>query len=336
MSFTFDYIFQQLLFAGPLSTIVLFWAVFRRKPIDLVERALKFTTIGFYSFFLVFSFRGNIEANWTFPAFIGLIVLSHQYLMGRNHLRKLVNTLTILTLCLVVMGRAYMAGVLPAMKLKGDEFLFNQEWTNSIKKNANGLPVFFIDSYQRASKYWFYTGTPTYSLNTLDYRRNNFNFWQMEDSLQHKKMYGIYQGKHFNYFPDSIQTPKGLFLGRTFDDYFSFSRILFTCSEKLECKKDDSLTIPLNYQIDENSLARIHPVFDSACIWMAVYTKDVDEPIIVPTDLSLKEITVPHQQLRARVGLSIPQGTYTVRFGITSCIKNWPTINSSVTEMKIK
>jgi len=336
ISFTLDYIFQQLLFAGPLSTIVLFWAVFRRKPIDLLERALKFTTIGFYTFFLVFSFRGNIEANWTFPAFIGLIVLSHQYLRVRIHLRKLVNTLAILTLCFVVLGRAYMAGVLPPMKLKGDEFLFNREWTNSVKKNANGLPVFFIDSYQRASKYWFYSGTPTYSLNTLDYRRNNFNFWKMEDSLQHKKMYGIYQGKHFNYFPDSIQTPKGLFLGRNFDNYFSFSRILFTCNEKLECKKDDTLTITLNYKADEASLARIHPAFDSACIWMAVYKKDVDEPIILPTDLSLKEITVPQQQLIARVGLPIPQGNYTVRFGITSCINNWPTINSSVTDMKIK
>ncbi|MCZ5415418.1 hypothetical protein O5553_28675, partial [Escherichia coli] len=81
----------------------------------------------------------------------------------------------------------------------------------------------FVDSYQRASKYWFYTGTPAFSLNTVNYRRNNFNFWKMEDSLQGKPAYAIYQGKHQDYFSDSIQTAKGIYLGRAVPDYFSFS-----------------------------------------------------------------------------------------------------------------
>ena len=336
ISFTLDYIFQQLLFAGPLSTIVLFWAVFRRRPGDLVEKALKFTTIGFYLFFLLASFRGSIEANWTFPALIGLIVLSHQYLVGRIHLRKLVNVLAMLTLCVVVLCRAYLAGGLPPIKLKEDEFLFNREWTDAITKNANGKPVFFIDSYQRASKYWFYTGQPTFSLNTVDYRRNNFNFWKMEDSLQRKKMYGIYQGKHYDYFPDSVATPKGLFLGRTFEDYFSFSRILFSYREKIIAIENETLTINLHCKLDEGSLARIHPTFDSACVWMAVYKKNEDEPVLLQTDLTLKKITSLKQVVPARIELAIPKGNYTIRFGISSCVRDWPTINSSVTKMRIR
>jgi hypothetical protein len=158
----------------------------------------------------------------------------------------------------------------------------------------------------------------------------------MEDSLQHKKMYGIYQGKHFDYFPDSIQTPKGLFLGRTFDDYFSFSRILFTCNEKINAKKYETVAVELDCKIDDNSLSRIHPTFDSACIWMAVYTTDVDEPIILPTDLRLKDIQLPRQKLTAKVSVPLAQGNYTVRFGISTCVQNWPTINSSVTKMEIK
>src|SRR5205085_6363365 len=103
-SSTLDYIFQQLIFIGPISSVVLLWAAFRKPPADKIERALKFTTAGFYFFFLAYSFRGGVEANWTFPAFIGLIVLSHQYLISRSHLRKLVNVLAIITLIVVCAG----------------------------------------------------------------------------------------------------------------------------------------------------------------------------------------------------------------------------------------
>ena len=336
ISFTLEYIFVQLIFAGPLSTVVLFWGLFKHRSTDLVERALKFTTIGFYLFFLAFTMRGNVEANWTLPALIGLMILSHQYLVGRHHLRKLLNVLAMLTLCIVVLFRAYVVGLFPPLKLKDDEFLFNREWAQAIKEKANGVPVFFIDSYQRASKYWFYTGDPTYTLNSVDYRRNNFNFWKMEDSLQHKRMYGIYQGKHFQYFPDSITTPKGLFLGRTFDDYFSFSRIFFSSRNKINGKSGETITLNLRCQADESTLARIHSAFDFITVWMAVYTKDEDEPLLLPTDLTLQKITASEQQLPVKVTLDVPQGNYTIRFGISSCVRDWPTINSSVVQMKVK
>jgi 4-amino-4-deoxy-L-arabinose transferase-like glycosyltransferase len=153
-SFTLEYMFQQLLVVGPVSSIVLIWACLRRRPSDELERALKFTTVGIYAVFLLYTFRGPVEANWTFPSFIGLIVLSHQYLVDRSHLRKLVNILALITLCIVFAGRLYLAGIFPRIELKEDEFLSNREWTSEVNTNSKGLPVFFVDSYQRASKYW--------------------------------------------------------------------------------------------------------------------------------------------------------------------------------------
>ena len=79
--YTAEYIIGQLLLAGPLTGWLLMFAAFLYKPISPVERALKFCMIGFYLFFLISTFRGKAEANWTIPAFIGLIVLSHQYLL---------------------------------------------------------------------------------------------------------------------------------------------------------------------------------------------------------------------------------------------------------------
>jgi hypothetical protein len=336
ISTTFEYIFQQLIFVGPASSIVLLWATFRKRPSNEIERALKFCSVGFYLFFLLYSLRDPIEANWTFCAFIGVIVLSHQYLTTRKHLRKLVNVLAFITLIIVVGGRLYLAGALPAIGLKDDEFLFNKEWTNEISKKADGLPVFFVDSYQRASKYWFYSGLPTYSLNTLDYRRNGYNFWAMEDSLQGRKMYAVYQGKHNDLFPDSIPTIKGQFLGRTVEKYFSFSRILFNSESDLEGMSDQLIDVELQCKADTSTIMRIHPAYDTARIWMAVYKIDVDEPLIIPTTMTIKDITHTNQSLLGKVKLAVPKGEYTARLGISSCIPNWPTINSSVIDLRVK
>ena len=335
-SFTTDYLFQQLLLVGPISSIVLLWSGFRKKPADEVERALKFTTVGFYVFFLLYTFRGPVEANWTFPAFIGVIVLSHQYLAQRRHLRKLVNVLALITLFIVFAGRVYLAGVLPHIDLKDDEFLSNSEWSKEVSANSKGLPVFFVGSYQRASKFWFYTGIPTYSVNTVDYRRNGYNFWPMEDSLQNKKMLAVYQGPHTDVFKDSFNTSKGEFRAKIIEHYFSFSRILFMNEKKLEGASHLPMEFEVKCEADSNSLIRIHPQLDTACIWMAVYIKDVDEPMILRTSLTMKNITANNQILKGNVRLDIPSGQYTARFGITSCLPNWPTINSSVIDLRVK
>jgi len=242
----------------------------------------------------------------------------------------------IFTFCIVCACRAYFAGLTPAYGIKDDEFFFNREWARQIQKRADGNPVFFIDSYQRASKYWFYTGIPTYSLNTLDYRRNGFNFWRMEDSLLHKKMYGIYQGKHDDYFPDRIETRKGIFLGKVFDDYFSFSRVRLISEGALIGKENQKLNFQIRAKADAQSLACMHPAFDTARIWIGAYTMDVDEPLILPTSLTLKNITGKDQQLNGTVDLKLPKGNYMLRFGITSCVDNWPSINSSVSQLTVE
>ena len=43
---------------------------------NFLQWALKYTSVGIYAFFLLTSLRGKTEANWTIPAFIGLIASS--------------------------------------------------------------------------------------------------------------------------------------------------------------------------------------------------------------------------------------------------------------------
>ena len=88
INFTTDYIFGQILLAGPILGWLFLWSAFKYKPTSITERALKFTLAGIYVFFLLSSFKYRVEANWTVPAYIALIVLSHQYLDENINLRK--------------------------------------------------------------------------------------------------------------------------------------------------------------------------------------------------------------------------------------------------------
>lgn len=93
---------------------------------------------------------------------------------------------------LVLAVRAYMLlNFQPIDAFPKDEFHYNNLVAASIYKKTNGLPAVFINSYQKASKYWFYSGVVAYSLNTPTYRRNNFNFWPLEDSLFGKKIAAV-------------------------------------------------------------------------------------------------------------------------------------------------
>ena len=88
-----------------------------------------------------------------------------------------------------------------------------------MREKTKGLPVVFSNSYQRASKYWFYSGQPTYSLNLYKERKNNYNFWPLEDSLLGKPVY--YLDKYDLWrFKDSLQTSIG-WVGYKYDSSFA-------------------------------------------------------------------------------------------------------------------
>jgi len=335
--FSLEYIGAQIALAGPLAGWLIIWAAFKRKPADLFEKGLKYATIGVYVFFLISTLKGRTEGNWTLPAFIGLIVLSHQFLIDRDRIKVWLARLAALTIILILAVRLFLiTNYLKSFGKKDSQVHNNKEWANDIKSHAKGRNVFFVDSYQRASKYWFYTGTPAFSLNTVNYRRNNFNFWKLEDAFQRQPAYAIYQGKHQDYFMDSIGTAKGIFLGRDIPDYSSYSRIRFNINQKLqphiEGKKGTSLTLRLTAKVDKETDNLLVPPLDTALIYVAVYKNVKEEPFVVPTDLTVGDLW--EHNPKAKFILPDSAGNYVIRIGVGSCLK-WPTMNSSVIRLKV-
>ena len=183
ISYTTDYLLGQILIAGPLAGFIFWNAVAQYRTATDTERALKFTGIGIFIFFFISSFKGKVEANWTAPAIIPIIVLSHQYLLKRRGARRWVYNLLIPTLLLVAFVRVVIAfDVLPLKAVK-QRFHQYKAWPQQLKQKTGNLPVVVSSSYQKASKYWFYSGQRTYSLNEYNRRRSNYNFWPLEDSV---------------------------------------------------------------------------------------------------------------------------------------------------------
>jgi hypothetical protein len=236
-SFTFNYIIGQLLLPGPIAGFILLPAAFLYKIKNASEKALRFTMIGIYLFFLLSSFRGKVEGNWTSPAFVCLIILAHQFLIERLSWQKWLVKLLPVTLILVLFVRIIMIADIQ------NRYHSWKNWPAAMKEKTKGLPVVFSNSYQRASKYWFYSGQMTYSQNLYKQRRNNYNFWPIEDSMLGKPVYflDIY---NLQRFPDSMKTPIG-WIGYRYDSSFvSFAKVkIESTGSQYKIRQTDSLTI---------------------------------------------------------------------------------------------
>jgi len=335
-AFTSEYILGQIAFAGPIIGWFLLWAAFRYRPVTDLERSMQYTLLGTYIVFLISSYKGRVEANWTVAAFIPLMVLSHRYLVKNYQLQKWLYRSLPITLLLVLALRLYiMAWFPPVSWIKRNEFHGNREWTTEMYKKAAGLPVVFIDTYQRASKYWFYTGRPAFSLNSPYYRRNNFNMWPVEDSLIGKAVY--MDVPEDNEYLKRIFTPYGWPFPQDgiYHGYYSFSRVLFS-STHCAVSQGHTLQLKATVSIPENYKALFQqPAYSETPIWLAVY-EDGDVKTFINTSATIKKLTGKNLQLSVNIPYMLAAGAYTGRLCIGTILPGFPTINSTEFEVHVQ
>lgn len=249
-SYTTDYLLGQLLITGPLAGLMLLPATLMYKVRSQNEKALKFTLIGVYLIFLISSFRGKVEVNWTMPALIPLIVLSHQYILDKISWIKPLRIIAFVSLLLVIAGRVYLVvDIGPYNSFKG-RFHNNKEWAKTIADKTGDAPVVFYNSYQRASLFWFYSGKPSHSHNPYWDRKSNYNFWPTESNLAGKKVFiaDIY-GLHT--FSDSVKTKKG-WVGLTMDTmYAALGGIKIIHEETAIVASNNLINIKFSTQVPE-------------------------------------------------------------------------------------
>lgn len=324
LSFTADYLLGQLLLTGPLVGWLIIWAALKNRYANATEKAMYWSLIGTYILFFLSSFRSRTEANWTILLMAPLIVLSYQYLSQNNNKARWIYRLLPYSIAIVLLVRIYMILDIQALKfMPKDEFHKSKEWAAAIKKKANGLPVVFTNSYQRASKYWFYAGDTSFSLNTHRYRRSNYNFWPMEEQLQGRRVM-VFGSMGAAAMKDSVQTPRMQLAAETTDDFISFGAVQLDGGDlSMDEKEFVSVMLKLNYgnrQIMERAMAK-HPE-----IILIIYRSGKQDPMLLPTGCIIGHDSEYGHNFRLQLP-PLEEKKYTIRWGLRGSFSE-PTINS--------
>lgn len=153
--------------------IIIYKAFFKGlKKRDRFHKGLNYIIIGFFFFFLLSSFRGHVQAQWLAPIIIPLILITFPYLLENKKQIRLFNYLALINVCVILCARLIIANdtIIP----NKFEFHGNKEWALKMEAQTKGIDKLFINSYQNASIYWFYSKEkPHYQKNYLG-RKNQY------------------------------------------------------------------------------------------------------------------------------------------------------------------
>lgn len=327
VSFTTDYIAGQLLIAGPLLGWLMIWSAFKYKPVDEMQKAMQWSLSFVYVLFLISSFKSRTEANWTVPLLVPLIVLAYHHLESNRKFQKWIFAVLPASIFLVLLVRVFMILDTPLIeKLPKDEFHYNKNWTSSVKQKSNGLPIVFTNSYQRAAKYWFYTGDTAFSLNTHLYRRSNYNFWPLELQLQQKPVF-VVALKGSAGLSDSLIIGNKVFSIATDPSFMSYSQIVLKQKGSELTAVNNLITLNLQVSAPSDDILK-DALLHQPEIVLIVYPSNRQAPILIPTGKKLQIGSTNEVKLKLALP-ELDQKSYQIRWGLQGSYIE-PSINSSV------
>ena len=163
--------------------------------------------IGYITFFFLYSFRSRPEAHWVAFAMIPMAVLLFNLAISNPKARKKIQHIALVSSLLLFSARLLIALQLPiASEFQKEKNTFFE----SISTIAGDRKVVFLNSYQRASKFNYYTKKQAVSVNTAKSRQNQFDLWDFESESYNKPVL-LVKKKGAALF-DSIQTSSGAWI----------------------------------------------------------------------------------------------------------------------------
>ncbi|HET6990743.1 MAG TPA: glycosyltransferase family 39 protein [Bacteroidia bacterium] len=336
-----EYIVGQILVFGPLVGVILIYAVLKQKTKgEPVARAMKFTFIGFFFFFLLSTFNARAEANWTAASAVPMLLLGHMYITDKVQLRKWAIRLSVFSICLFMIFRINLVSDLfPAIGSKAfPEFYGWKSWAQIIDKKSAGAPVAIMNSYQKASKFSFYAKRDALSLNNTSYRRNQYDLWDIVDSMQGKKVLlvlGWEPGdppKELFHFQTNKGTESGIFI----DNFRSYTKInIITGVNWFHFKPATEVSIPVTitspYKVPLRfDMDSLYPV--TLCYRLNYYDKFYEEKAL----MDMKDIVLDGSMKTVlKIKTPAQEGPYYLRLSLRC---GWlpPSINSRLMRMDIE
>lgn len=221
--FTLRYFLNLLTITG----LLFYWiykSLFTYRATDKFHKALLYLTYGVIVFFFMASFNRKTQAQWLIVISIPLAVIAFTHLIENAASRKWMYRMGLVSLLLLLYTRAWLI-YQPLFPFRFENH-GNTAWVEELHAKAGNSPVVFESSYRRAPMYEFYSGTPSFSLNTYTYRKNQYSIDHSEERVRHKNI--LYVTPYEKQADVTYTQPDGtVFYGSSIDDFESY--------RKLEC-----------------------------------------------------------------------------------------------------
>ncbi|MGK6351237.1 ArnT family glycosyltransferase [Parapedobacter sp. DT-150] len=233
LSFTTDFILGQVLIAGPVTGIFLYYYVYKQPTTDTFFRILKFNCFGFLLFFLLSSFNSRVEAHWTLLAFIPFFLLVYAYLAHRPKMPVWLTKLLYVNIGFIIFIRIILIFPLPGLsQLKGlRQFWGKTAFARQLHEAVGDERLIMDNGFQDISNYNFVNNTVEgFSYNTRNYRKTQYDYWPIEDSLRNHGAYFASFTPHTTDQQDSIDTQRGTLYLRYIDSVRMYQKVTITVS----------------------------------------------------------------------------------------------------------
>ena len=337
IKYTFDYIASQLLIAGPFIGVIVYFHSFKTKTKDNPYlKVLKVNFWGFIVFFLLMSFKGKVEAHWTAIAYISGVILTLIEVQNSEKSKSWIRGLFIPIMLIFITTRIILIDpTLIKDTAPGRDFYGSKEWAGEIKEFAGDRKVVFVNSFQKPSKYSFYTGGDfSHVLNSIHYRKNQFDIWQGEDTIQGEDILLVGAYRIF----DTLMTSKGPYRVREIDNFHSYYDIKIHHSIKeINASPSDSITIGLNIENNRVDTLRFVSSDTSIPVRLQVLFNN-RKKFLKYQELNILDDTIPPgDSLYKKISFKTPEeeGSYSCYISITND-RLLPPFNSRPIKFHIK
>ena len=167
-----EYIPNQMANFNPFIFGIISYIIFKFRPNGDFRRGLYFIVAGMIIFFWGTTLRGHVEPQWTIAASIPMIILIYEFSRKREEILRYLRRFVYPSIILLLIFRVILTQDSLPLKL---EFYNQKKWALELKEIVGERAVIFSDGYQSPSVYKFYAQSDAFTVNSLYYRKNQYD-----------------------------------------------------------------------------------------------------------------------------------------------------------------
>jgi len=200
---------------------------------------------GIIIFFFLYSFRSRIEAHWVVTALIPITLVLHDVVIGSDKYKKAIKIISLITIALLIIVRfIFVFSTDFQLTTLGDGKEYFESIERFVPEDRN---ISFMNSFQNASKYKFYTGKEAWSYNTVFYRKNQFDLGDYDTIFNNKKV--LFRGWWKSTYLDTVRLDNGRFFRfALMDSYTVFTKVKGKINNISDSIKEGEQTVDITFE----------------------------------------------------------------------------------------